>query len=52
MWHVAPGFYAERKLTKKQAKKLNAAFDGLRFSCRSPLENLNLDDRILLDIYV
>ena len=49
MWRLV---YSKKKLTKTEAKKLNAAFDGLSFSCGSPLNDLDLDDGLLSEVYV
>ena len=49
MWRLV---YAKRKLTKAEASKLNAALDGLSFSCESPLQDLDLEDCIQSEVYV
>ena len=49
MWRLV---YAKRKLTKVEASKLNAALDGLSFSCGSPLQDLDLEDCIQSEVYV
>lgn len=49
MWRLV---YARRKLKKNEVRKLNAALDGLRFSCGSLLQDLDLEDDILSEVYV
>ena len=43
MWHVMVGV-RKQKLSKGQQRALRSAFDGMSFSCGSPLEDLDVAD--------
>jgi len=49
IWHL---IYAKTKLTKARTNNLQAALEGISFSCGAPLQELDLPSDLIDTVFV